>query len=56
MNEKITLFFAKHKILFIVLNLTYIIILAKSFQLLAYPNADFSSALQQIEYTLCYLD
>lgn len=45
MNKKITLFFAKHKILFILLNLSYIIILAKSFQLLAYPNADFSSAL-----------
>tara|TARA_B110000046_G_C12972723_1_gene389662 strand:- start:179 stop:997 length:819 start_codon:yes stop_codon:yes gene_type:complete len=45
MNEKLTLFFAKHKILFILLNLAYIIILAKSFQLLAYPNADFTSAL-----------
>lgn len=45
MNEKITLYFAKHKVLFILLNLTYIIVLAKLFQMFAYPNADFSSAL-----------
>jgi len=45
MNEKVTLYFAKHKVLFILLNLTYIIVLAKAFQMVTYPNADFSSAL-----------
>jgi polar amino acid transport system permease protein len=58
MNAKLHIFFAKHKILFILLNLTYIIVLAKSFQLLAYPNADFSSALtlNRIEFMLFGLD
>jgi len=58
MNDKLHIFFAKHKVLFILLNLTYIIVLAKSFQLIAYPNADFSSALtmDRIYFMLFGLD
>ena len=58
MNEKITLYFAKHKILFILLNLTYIVILAKTFQMVACPEADFSSALtaNRIEFMLFGLE
>jgi len=58
MNEKITLYFAKHKLLFILLNITYIVILAKAFQMVAYPEADFSSALtaNRIDFMLFGLE
>lgn len=45
MSEKLHIYFAKHKIQFILLNVFYIIVLAKAFQLVAYPDANFSEAL-----------
>lgn len=45
MSEKLTNYFEKHKILFFILNLIFIVTLLKLFQLFAYPQTDFQSAL-----------
>jgi polar amino acid transport system permease protein len=45
MSEKLHIYFEKHKILFFILNLVFIVILLKLFQVMAYPEASFSEAL-----------
>ena len=45
MSNKLHIYFDKHKILFFVLNLVFIVILLKLFQMTAYPITDFEGAL-----------
>jgi len=58
MSEKLNNFFQKHKYLFFVLNLVFIIVLLKLFQITSYPDADFSSTLttNNIKFMLFGMD
>ncbi|MEA3490854.1 MAG: amino acid ABC transporter permease [Campylobacterota bacterium] len=45
MSRKLNEYFDEHKMLFFILNLLFIVLLLKCFQVLAFPDADFQAAL-----------